>query len=50
MAVDKILEYFEIHNLFPDLQQIKAISTGIIGDDIIDCYKAFDVGIELRKQ
>lgn len=49
-AVYKIAEFFHIHNPFPDVQEVMAISTGIVGNETIDCYKAFDIGINLRKK
>lgn len=49
-ASDKIIDYFKVHNPFPDVQQVITISTGIMGDDTINCYKAFHVGIKLRNK
>ncbi|KYN10148.1 hypothetical protein ALC57_17724 [Trachymyrmex cornetzi] len=49
-AVDKITQFFQIHNPFPDVQEIVAISTGVVGNETINCYEAFDIGINLRRK
>lgn len=49
-AVDKITQFFQIHNPFPDVQEVIAISSGVVGNETINCYEAFDIGINLRRK
>ena len=41
----KLTEFFKNHNPFLVTDNILSISTGIIGDDKINCYKALEIGL-----
>lgn len=43
--VTKLMEWFSCHNPFPQFPHIMSISSGIIGDDNINCHQAYQVGL-----
>lgn len=44
--VRTLLEWFENHEPFPVLNRIVSLSTGVVGGDEINCYKAWAIGME----
>ena len=47
---NKLLEFFKTHEPFPVSNNIMSISTGVIGDKTINCYKALEVGQTLQNK
>lgn len=48
--VNKIIEWLTIHNPFPQTNKIMSISNGIIGNDEINCYDAYEIGTNLMNK
>lgn len=44
--VHKLVQWFQNHDPFPILDSIVSLGTGVIGGDDINCYKAYDIGVE----
>lgn len=47
--VKKLKDFFEQHNPFPTNTKIMCISSGILGNDSIDCHNAFERGCATMK-
>ncbi|GBN66391.1 hypothetical protein AVEN_231622-1 [Araneus ventricosus] len=43
----KLVGWFESHNPFPASDFVMSISTGILGDETINCHRAFESGNSL---
>jgi len=43
--VQKLIEWFTCHDPFPKINHIMSIASGIIGDDKINCYNAYEIGL-----
>ncbi|CAG4943948.1 unnamed protein product [Parnassius apollo] len=43
--IQSLLEWFSLHDPFPEVNRIVSIASGIVGDDKINCHKAREVGI-----
>jgi len=43
--VQKIIEWFSSHDPFPQIPQIISIATSIVGDEKINCFNAYEVGL-----
>lgn len=41
--VNKFIEWFTIHNPFPESNHIMSLTTGITGNDKINCYDAYNI-------
>lgn len=48
--LDVLSNYFENNDPFPTTPVLIALDTGLIGDSSINCYQAYENGIELLKQ
>ena len=48
--LNKLLEFFKTHKPFPVSNNIMSISTGVIEDKTINCYKALEVGQTLQNK
>lgn len=46
----KLTEFSKNHNPFPVTDNILSISSGIIDDDKINCYKALEIGLSLMNR
>lgn len=46
----KIEEFFSINNPLPECENIMSIATGLIGNEKINSYDAFNVGISIMKK
>lgn len=44
--VKKFLDWFTYHDSFPVVENVMPISTGVIGDEKINCHLAYDIGNE----
>lgn len=42
--LQKFIEWFQSHDPFPVTNFVMSISTGIVGDDSINCHRAFEIG------
>jgi hypothetical protein len=42
----KMMDWFRQHPPFPNTPELVSISTGIVGDDTINCYMSKEVGVE----
>lgn len=47
---EKFYQWFITHDPFPRDSNIMCISTGVIGDDSVNCYDAFNIGKDLMLQ
>lgn len=47
--VTKLLEWFSSHSPFPVTDRLMSISTGIIGDERVNCHKAYNIGVEVMR-
>ena len=43
--VKKLLEWFLLHDPFPEVKKIMSIASGVVGDEKINCHNAREVGI-----
>ena len=43
-------QYFVSHTPFPEVKEIMFISSSVVGDDNINCYNVFEIGLELKKK
>lgn len=41
--INILRHWFKIHNSFPEFKEVMSISTGVVGNDKINCYKAQEV-------
>ena len=48
--LNKLLEFFKTHDPFPVLNNIMSISTGVVGDETINCYKALERGRSIQNK
>ena len=44
--VSKLVEWLRLHDPFPKTKQLVSLSSGIIGNDQINCYKAHEIGLQ----
>lgn len=42
--VSKIFEYLCLHSPFPETKFLMSLTSGIVGDESVNCYKAYEVG------
>lgn len=47
--VKKVIEWFAFHDPFSKINQILSIANGILGDDKINCYNAYETDLVLMK-
>lgn len=40
-----LLEWFSIHDPFPEVNKVISIASGVVGDNTINCYKARELGL-----
>lgn len=44
--LEKLLQFFNMYNLFPETPNIMSIFSGIVGNYSINCYRANEVGMK----
>ncbi|GFY41261.1 uncharacterized protein TNIN_343801 [Trichonephila inaurata madagascariensis] len=44
--VCKLVEWFTLHNPFPNMQQLVSLASVMVGNDQINCHKAHEIGLE----
>ena len=44
--IKKLIEWFTLHYPFPTNNQIVSISTGVMGDEKINCHNAKEIGLQ----
>ncbi|XP_031784033.1 uncharacterized protein LOC116417072 [Nasonia vitripennis] len=47
--LQKLLEFFSRYNPFPETTNIMSIFSGIVGNDSINCHKAYEIGMKSIK-
>lgn len=47
--IQKLIEFYDADNPFPSTEQIISITSGLIGNWSINCFKAYEIGIDLYK-
>lgn len=50
LDLQKIVEFFKTHDPFPVSENIMSISSGVIGDASINCFRAFEIGTDLQNK
>ncbi|GBP43082.1 hypothetical protein EVAR_96344_1 [Eumeta japonica] len=43
--VNKLIEWFTLHNHFPSMTQMISLASGMVGNDQINCHKAYEIGL-----
>lgn len=43
-------DFFSVHDLFPDCKQVVFIASGIVGDENIGLFNAFEIGTSLMEE
>lgn len=44
--INKVVQWFTVHNSFPNIKQVISIASGIVGNDSINCHRAQTLGLE----
>lgn len=48
--IEKIVQWFTLHNPFSTCNEVVSISTGIVGNNQINCYNAKEIGLQSIKE
>lgn len=43
------MTFFNVHNPFPETPNIMSITSGVVGDDSVNCHRALEIGIDSLK-
>lgn len=46
---EKLSGWLKVHNPFPELKELISISTGVVGNEKVNCHKAQEVGQQIMK-
>lgn len=44
--VNKLVDWFTLHNPFPNTNQLVSLLSGIVGNDQINCHRAHEIGLQ----
>ncbi|XP_011859602.1 PREDICTED: uncharacterized protein LOC105557068, partial [Vollenhovia emeryi] len=47
---EKLSVWFNTHDPFPETKYFMSISTGVVGSEIVNCHRAFEIGMEMMKK
>lgn len=47
---EKLSIWFAAHDPFPETRNLLFISTGVVGSEIINCHRAFEIGMKMTKK
>lgn len=48
--LQKLINFFDTHDPFPVTDKIQSISSGVIGDENINCYRALSIGTDAMNE
>ncbi|CAG9782212.1 unnamed protein product [Diatraea saccharalis] len=44
--VNELVDWFTLHNPFPNTNQLVSLASGIVGNDQINCHRALEIGLQ----